>query len=176
MSITSGATCGVPYAAAANPVYQTQWVLITGHPSGTTWLELGTGHQCSGVEYWFGGYGQTGTWHSLVTHSITGGTLHSFFLYSTVSSGTQYWNWHVGRTVLFGPWAKAWKGFQLEAGLESYYSGLKTVYHTYNLNYQVNTAQTWHAWAGTKKGTVGATMCYRKTATGQIYFGENTVC
>ena len=34
MSITSGATCGVPYAAAANPVYQTQWVLITGHPSG----------------------------------------------------------------------------------------------------------------------------------------------
>lgn len=45
-----------------NPVYQTQWMLITSNAQ--NWIELGTGHQCSDtLGYWFWGYGYLGDWY-----------------------------------------------------------------------------------------------------------------
>ena len=176
MNISSGRTCGFAFTLAANTVYQTQYIYITGHPTGTTWLTFGTDHQCTGHEWWFGGYGQSNTFHPLFTRAISTGTQHSFFLYADMSGGTQYWNWHVGSTSLYGPWAKSWKGDHVTAGLQSYYSGLFVVYHTYALYYQVNDTGTWNSWSGTTKFTSGSPMCYRKTTTTVIYVGEYTSC
>lgn len=70
-----------------NPMYQTQWAI---HGTGN-WFELGTGHQCEGFEYWYGGYGYGGTWNPLFEQNITGSAEHTFYLYQTNIDGNLYW-------------------------------------------------------------------------------------
>lgn len=98
------------------PVYQTQWIYVTGQT--TTWLEFGTGHQCEGYEYWYGGYGYRGAWQWLWTNPLTPTEEHAFYLEAFLTGGNQYWQWIVDKTIEH-TYANGWKGYEDAAGLES---------------------------------------------------------
>lgn len=172
MKISSGSTCTVHFYHG-DPVYQDQWVQIAGITD--TWVELGTGHQCSTNEFWFGAYGYKGSFNLLWTLGIFGGTDHSFFLYAVTVSGGQHWRWTIGSTQHY-TWANGWKGNKEYAGMESWSPTVSTVYHSFALNYQKNDTQTWHGWTSPSKTGGRTPMCYAKTSTTVLYFGEHTTC
>ncbi len=173
MSISGSTNCTVYFNT--KPAYQSEWVSITG--LATTWMELGTGHQCDGFEYWYGGYGYEGAFHWLWHEEITGGSEHSFYLKAYKTGSSQSWNWTIDSTSFY-TLANGWKGDIDEAGLESYDSSLSVVYHTYSLKYAVTDQTSWSSWFGTTEAAGSGTspMCYHQTSTTVIYVGENTAC
>ncbi|GAB2770469.1 hypothetical protein GCM10027020_24460 [Nocardioides salsibiostraticola] len=62
--VTNQASTGCSSHYSGNPLYQTQWVIVSS--SVTNWLELGTAHQCNdNKRYRFWGYGSGGNWYPL---------------------------------------------------------------------------------------------------------------
>lgn len=120
--------CSSPFQG--KPVYQTQWVIITG--DALNWRELGTGHQCNdSYRYWFWGYGSNGTWVPLGTQTgITNGQWHFFKIERVFEDTFNRYKFSVDGVVKGALTSNA-TGVRVEAGLESYADTATVAGHNY---------------------------------------------
>jgi len=143
-------------------IYQTQW--LAGNASDNyTWYELGTGHQCNGFEYWYGGWGyysgSTAVWNPVFTQTITGAAVHRFYLQEVMvpqRGSTMFWQ--IDNTQMASH-PGGYTGASDEAGLESYVSSAsEPIYSISSLSDVVNYGG-WQNWAGTSEVDTGLPMC-----------------
>jgi hypothetical protein len=163
--------CGSFYSG--NPVYQTQWVLITSDAQ--NWIELGTGHQCADTKrYWFWGYGYLGDWYPQGEQGgQTNGQTHTFRI---VRSSGSIWTWRVDGTSK-GTMTWADQGARVRTGLESYGSAaVVSKYNQYDLEYTLDQG-AWTSWSGFDNSSVGAPeMCGGWNTATSWRSSENSPC
>lgn len=156
---------------SGRPLYQTQWVVV--NRSAGDWLELGTGHQCSGqVVYRFAGYGYRGGWNPGWITQIQTGTEQ---IYVVVRETLTNWTCQVsGARVWDATWGVTATG--VETGLEVYRAvTIMPPYTNRNLDYTLNNGPFTN-WAGRDGGKVDSGMCGRWLADDQWRAGANTSC
>jgi len=166
--IPSGTNCTTPFAPTSNPVYQSEWVDQSAAPS---WVEFGTGHQCSGYEYWFAGDGNNGSWNLQWYQAITGSGQHTFYMFRNTTGGVNTWHWEVDSTVE-NSWVSSWSGFEEEAGLESYVSGAVNSYQITALNYYTTGNTSWRAFSSDSTYQ-DSSMCVDLLSQTSANVGEN---
>lgn len=165
--------CSAPYSG--NPVYQTQWVLITSNAY--NWIELGTGHQCDNqYRYYFWGYGRNGNWHALgESHTVVTGQTHGFRI---LREDGDTWRFKIDGANR-GTYIWADQGAQLRAGMESYAGAAHVAEHTYHfLDYKLANDPQWHSWAGfdDQNVTAGPEMCGGWNTAASWRASENDPC
>jgi len=159
---------------SGDPVYQTQWVIVTS--DARNWLELGTGHQCEDeLRYWFWGWGTNGVWHPLGERSgITNGVEHRFAI--TRSDG-RLWDYNIdGDTKVTLSYDD--QGARIETGLESYGPNAAISEYTHNtLSYRLIGADHWTDWSGYDDSViVGPVMCGGWNSATSWRASENRPC
>jgi hypothetical protein len=171
-AVSSQPATGCTQLFSGDPVYQTQWLIIT--DDAANWLELGTGHQCNdAIRYWFWGVGYLGGWFPLGTQlNITNGESHRFAIRKTGSNTL----WLIdGVTKETQP---ASTGRYISTGLESYSGAAGVNTYTHNtLQRTTNGSQTWVDWAGFDASSVtGAGMCGGWNSATSWRAAENHAC
>lgn len=150
--------CDGPYRGS--PVYQTQWVIL--NSAGTTWRELGTGHQCNdNYRYWFWGYGVDGTWVSIgIQTGIQNGVEHTFRVQRVFDDSVYRYQWRIDG-VLKATMTNSATGPRVEAGLESYAQNATVAGHSYkSLKAQkYGSGGDFFDWAGRDASVVHSAMC-----------------
>lgn len=145
----TGCTSGAAGYFQGDPIYETQWTVKA---SATDWLEIGTGHQCSGDKnYRFWGYGFNGGWFFLDGNGIGNGNQHTF----AISRGTDsIWEFRIdGNVVESFVWDRNFGN--VATGIESYApNGHIDPHNFFGLDYQVGGNSTWTNWSGTDSRTV----------------------
>lgn len=156
---------------SGRPLYQTQWVIV--NRDAGNWLELGTGHQCSGqVVYRFAGYGYQHGWNPGWISQMPAGTEQ---IYVLVRETLTNWTYQVaGARVYDLTWGVT--GSAVETGLEVYRSlAIMPPYTNRNLDYTRNNGPFTN-WAGRDAGRVDSNMCGRWLADDQWRAGANASC
>lgn len=170
----SGTTCTRYFTYPV--IYQTQW-LAGNATDNYTWYELGTGHQCNGFEYWYGGWGyysgSTAVWNPVFTQTITGGADHRFYLQEVmVPQHGSVMYWQIDSTQM-ASYPAGNTGAQDQAGLESYVSSAsEPIYSISALNAAVDYG-SWQNWAGTSRYLTGLPMCGTVVNATTYNAGEN---
>jgi hypothetical protein len=138
---------------AGDPVFQSEWILIT--PDAANWLEIGTGHQCNDqYRYWFSGYGYLGVWVPVAIQvGVVNGQSHAF----TIGKQGSTYYFHRDFTSMGSQQSSF--GSSVSSGLESYASAaIVGTYSHSNLQYIRGT--TYYPWAGFDDSVVDAAqMC-----------------
>lgn len=160
LSRPNRAVSGLPQTGCSqyftgDPVYQTQWVILTSDAS--NWQELGTGHSCGDANHWyFWGYGVNGVWHVINTEpnaTYTGN--HIFRIIRLTGNRTEFWIDGVTKGSLTSSAA----GTKVQAGLESYYqSATVPGYGMTSLQYQ-QYASPFPSWSGRDSTQVNSPLC-----------------
>ncbi len=148
--------CSSPFTG--NPVYQTQWVIITA--DARNWRELGTGHQCNDTyRYWFWGYGTNGTWVPLGTKiGIANGQWHFFKIERVFEDTFNRYKFSVDH-VIQGTMNSNQTGVRVEVGLESYAQAATVSGHNFTtLQYQQNNGGFVN-WQGMDGSRVDPPLC-----------------
>src|SRR5690348_818264 len=136
--VTGQQATGCTSVFAGDPVYQTEWMILT--DDGDNWLEIGTGHQCNdAVRYWYWGVGYLGGWFPQgYTLDIADGTSHHFAILDT---GPNVYFYIDGVSQYTQPASTA---ELLQTGLESYSTTSHVTSYTHNaLQRTINGGQTW---------------------------------
>lgn len=152
-----------------NAVFQTQWTIITS--DGHSWLEIGTGHGCNGLVYWFAGYGYQGVYTPLFTQRLSTLGRHQFQMRR--GGDGQTWAYYVDVTpVATVTWAT--QGVRVEAGLESYDSDVQlgSIVTDTMIKFFPNALQGDLSSAATQ--SVDLQMCGRRISANSIATGEHT--
>jgi hypothetical protein len=167
--------CTSPFTG--EPVYQTQWNTRSVNGSDISWVELGTGHQCSGgptYRYHFWGYGSVNNWHPLGTEDI--GTTTGAYDFQIIQSNSQTYNWKVGGVLKASyDWNTTFTDARV--GLESYRSGATvSPYVGSSLQYTYNGSSSWKSFAGRDSSQVDTEMCGAWNTDTSFIMGQNTTC
>ena len=167
--------CSGPYGP--HPVYQPLWVEWV---SGSSWYELGTGHQCSGTyNYWYWGFALNGTWYSEGFQAgITNSISHTFKIDKAPSGPTTYAYYYRVDGVTKGHTNSDVTATTADQGLESYCSGCTVLSYSAN-NLSVLRSGTWQYWSGRDGSGVGVAqgMCGHWGGTDSIWIlSENASC
>jgi hypothetical protein len=165
-------TSGCKVKFHGTPVYQTEWI---GNGARSNWVELGTGHQCQGYQYWYAGYGQRGTWFPQWTKVTTTEASHRFWIRSTTPGGSKLYTFNIGTKQY------ASVGYNLsssygETGLESYASTTVPAYSMTLLKYSNGFGTAWHPWTNTTAAALNSPLCGRKVSNTHVVSGENVSC
>jgi hypothetical protein len=167
------ASTGCSSYYSGNPVYQTQWVLITSDAQ--NWLELGTGHQCADAKrFWFWGYGYLGDWYPQgEVGGVDAGVTHTF---RVVRSGGTTWTWRIDGTAR-GSLTWAEQGARVRTGLESWGSAaVASKYNQSDLMYTLDQG-LWTDWSGFDGSKVGTPeMCGGWNTATSWRSSENSPC
>lgn len=158
VTTSPGSSCTTRYAAAAHPIYQTQWVLFGGT---SNWVELGTADQCNDFDFLFWGYGYNGVWNSIGTAVNTpgGSAEHVFEVFREDIGVAHRWRYKLDGVVK-GTLDWNIDGTFVQAGLESYDGGAVASQQRYRqLGWFKESNQTWYLWAGNDADAVGPSMC-----------------
>lgn len=167
--MSSGSYCTSYFTAPV--LYQPEWVI-----NGSSWIELGTGHQCNGFEYWYAGYGINGTWQPIFTRSITSTDLHKFSIDAVIvrdRGAVYYYNIDVTTVAQY---ATGLQGTEVEAGLESYDSYAIEPAYTISAIYYASGYGGFSPWYNTTDNNPVSPMCGRLVSSTQYRAGENTTC
>jgi len=170
--VPSGSNCTVPYSGSSNPAYQTEWI----NDQQGNWMELGTGHQCSGFQYWYAGYGSGGIWYSLWTHTISSDNSHRCWIQGkTVPSGDLY-TFNIDTTLETSMIRNFSAGYD-QTGLESYSSSTTAAAYTMSsLTYATTFSNTSHSWSGTYVVANDSPLCVHIYSATDVVSGENVSC
>lgn len=153
--VTPGSNCNVPYAGGSNPLYQTQWVILS-YSNGLDWIELGTGHQCNDFHYRFHGYGIDGSWFPKPAVQISPPIANTN--YRIDSQGGCSWRWYIAGVQQTSTYADCRRGVSVEGGLESYDSGGGFGWLRYkDLKHRISTGGLTF-WAGMDSHTISPNM------------------
>lgn len=162
--------CSSPFSG--HPVYQTQWVIL--NAAATSWIEGGTGHQCSANNrYRFWGYGYNGTWYPSGTQSITETYVRR--LRSLHSNASGQWSYVVGSTTLGSNFVTWNVTGVVRAGLESYATNAAVGGHAYDTLQHLRST-TWTNWAGFDGTSVHSQMCGRWWTATEWRAAQNRAC
>jgi len=169
---TDGSGSGCSTYFSSDPIYQTQWIT-----SGNSWVELGTGHQCSGssrLQYWYAGYAVAGSWYPIWEHTIEVASSHRFWVQANGGDESGY-SYFIDVTNEAFLSSTASYSSDL-AGLESYDdTATVTAYTLSSLEYGHSFGSGWSSFSGTTE-SVGSTMCGRLVSSTEYVAGENTTC
>lgn len=161
--------CTDPFSG--HPMYQTEWVLW--EADATNWIELGTGHQCSGgYRYWFWGFGLNSSWYPRGTQTIPGTQQHEFRI---DSNNTDTWYWWIDVTQM-GAMSSSRVGHHVDIGLESWYANGRTPAHDYELMKYRRQDSTWVYFAGQNDPTVSQGMCGRYVIDSTWRAAQDNAC
>jgi len=166
-------TSGCKVKFHGTPAYQTEWI---GDEAGD-WLELGTGHQCQGYQYWYAGYGSGGTWFPQWTKVITTEATHRFWIHGTSTTGGKSFTFNIGANRVATVADNLSSGFG-QTGLESYASSAKVpAYSMTLLKYASGFGSTWHPWSGTRTAAPATSpLCAKIVSATHVVSGENVRC
>jgi len=166
-------TTGCKVKFHGTPAYQTEWI---GDEAGN-WLELGTGHQCQGYQYWYAGYGSSGTWFPQWTKVTTTEASHRFWIRGTTTTSGKLFTFNIG-TKQFASVADNLSSSFGQTGLESYASATKVpAYSMTLLKYSNGFGTVWRPWAGTKTvAPATSPLCERIVSSTHVVSGENVRC
>lgn len=170
--LPGGTHCRTPYSAL--PAYETEWLIDkTGN-----WLEIGTGHQCEGYQYWYAGFGTSnGLWDSLWAKPISKDSGHRFWIQGTVALNEKYFTYNIDsiqRAHMFFDFSGSFD----QTGLESY-SAKTTVpaYEMKSLEFSTDYNVSWSSWRHTKLvPPVGRPVCILLRSATEAVAGENVTC
>lgn len=168
-------TSGCKVKFHGTPVYQTEWI---GNGTRSNWVELGTGHQCQGYQYWYAGYGQRGTWFPQWTKVTTTEASHRFWIRSTTTGtgAVKLYTFNIGAKQYASVGFSLSAGFG-ETGLESYASATTVpAYSMTLLKYSNGFGTVWHPWTGTTSAALNSPLCGRKVSNTHVVSGENVSC
>lgn len=166
-------TAGCTVKFHGTPAYQTEWI---GDEAGD-WLELGTGHQCQGYQYWYAGYGSGGTWFPQWSKVTTTEASHRFWIHGTNTPNGKLFTFNIGAKRYASVLDNLSSSFG-QTGLESYASATRVpAYSMTLLKYGNGFGAAWHPWSGTKT-TAPATspLCERIVSATHVVSGENVRC
>ena len=139
---------------SGNPVYETEWVILTA--DALNWHELGTGHQCGDANhFYYWGYGVNGVWNAINTepNATTSGT-HIFRIYRVNSTRTEFWIDGITK----GSLTSSATGTSVHVGLESYYQTATVPgYANTALAYEKNLS--FSSWSGRDGTVVNSPLC-----------------
>jgi hypothetical protein len=170
--LPGGTHCRTPYSSL--PVYQTEWLI---DKSGN-WLEIGTGHQCEGYQYWYAGFGTSnGLWDSLWTKSVSNDSGHRFWIQGTIALNEKYFTYNIG-TIQRAHMFFDFSGSFDQTGLESY-SAKATVpaYEMKSLEFSTDYNVSWSSWTHTKLlPPVHQPVCILLRSATEAVAGENVTC
>lgn len=166
-------TTGCTVKFHGTPAYQTEWI---GDEAGD-WLELGTGHQCQGYQYWYAGYGSGGAWFPQWTKVTSTEATHRFWIHGTSTGNGKLFTFNIGAKRYASVLDNLSSSFG-QTGLESYASATKVpAYSMTLLKYGNGFGAAWHPWSGTRT-TAPATspLCERIVSATHVVSGENARC
>lgn len=152
--VVANTGCSAYYSG--NPIYQTQWVLIT--DDAQNWVEFGTGHQCSNNKvYWFMGYGYNGSWYP--TKQVDNPTLNVTRSFKIKRTEGDRWNFYIGGTLQnYFYWARS--GEQVHSGIESYDQNGALTSYTHSALQYTRIEGPWTNWQSRDGQSVGTPeMC-----------------
>ncbi len=166
-------TSGCKVKFHGTPAYQTEWI---GDEAGN-WLELGTGHQCQGYQYWYAGYGSAGTWFPQWTKVTSTDASHRFWIRGTNTPSGKQFTFNIGAKRYASVADNLSSSFG-QAGLESYASATRVpAYSMTLLKYGNGFGTAWHPWSGTKTvAPATSPLCERIVAATHVVSGENVQC
>lgn len=155
------------------PAYQTEWI---GDEAGN-WLELGTGHQCQGYQYWYAGFGSNGTWFPQWTKVTSTDGSHRFWIHGTNTPSGKSFTFNIGAKRYATIVDNLSSSFG-QAGLESYASATKVpAYSMTLLKYSNGFGSVWHPWSGTRTvAPATSPLCERIVSVTHVVSGENVAC
>jgi hypothetical protein len=155
------------------PAYQTEWI---GDEAGN-WLELGTGHQCQGYQYWYAGFGSNGTWFPQWTKVTSTDGSHRFWIRGTNTPSGKSFTFNIGAKRYASVVDNLSSSFG-QAGLESYASATKVpAYSMTLLKYSNGFGSVWHPWSGTRTvAPATSPLCERIVSVTHVVSGENVAC
>jgi hypothetical protein len=155
------------------PAYQTEWI---GDEAGN-WLELGTGHQCQGYQYWYAGFGSNGTWFPQWTKVTSTDGSHRFWIHGTNTPSGKSFTFNIGAKRYASVVDNLSSSFG-QAGLESYASATKVpAYSMTLLKYSNGFGSVWHPWSGTRTvAPATSPLCERIVSVTHVVSGENVAC
>jgi hypothetical protein len=172
INTTNSSTCTTYFTGY--PIYQTEWL---GDSDGD-FMEIGTGHQCSGssnFEYWYADYDVDGTFVPIWEKTITGGSSHTFWI---LGNGGDEAGYGFGVDSTEETWLSDLSQFQVaRTGLESYDStATVTAYTNSSLKYDHSYSGTWHSWTNSAEDVLTSPMCGVLISATSWKAGENTTC
>jgi hypothetical protein len=138
-----------------NPVYQTQWVILS--DTADDWHEIGTGHQCGDANhYYFYGYGLNSVWHPInaIPNASFSGS-HTLRIYKASATRTEFWIDGSVKASL----TTSVTGPEVRAGLETYWDTATVPgYNISFLQYQKDSSAP-ASWSGRDSTLVNTGMC-----------------
>jgi hypothetical protein len=166
-------TTGCKVKFHGTPAYQTEWI---GDEAGN-WLELGTGHQCQGYQYWYAGFGSNGTWFPQWTKVTSTEGSHRFWIHGTNTPSGKSFTFNIGAKRYATIVDNLSSSFG-QTGLESYASATKVpAYSMTLLKYSNGFGSVWHPWSGTRTvAPATAPLCERIVSVTHVVSGENVAC
>ena len=169
--IAGSAGCTVKFHGT--PTYQTEWI---GNEAGD-WLELGTGHQCQGYQYWYAGYGSGGTWFPQWTKVTSTDASHRFWIDGTSTASGKHFTFNIG-TRRYATITDNLSSTFGQTGLESYSSATRVpAYSMTLLSYAGGFTSTWHPWSGTRTNAPATSpLCEHIVTATHVVSGENVRC
>lgn len=172
--VPNGTNCTTPFGSGSNPAYQTEWI----NDGAGNWLELGTGHQCNGFQYWYAGYGSGGIWYPVWTQS-TGNGNHRFWIQGTIAGihYQKYYTFNIDVTQVASVVDQTLSAPYDQTGLESYSSGTTAAAYTMtSLQYATGFSTSWNYWTGTTVVAQDPPLCARVYTATDVDSGENVSC
>jgi hypothetical protein len=172
-AVSIAGTNGCKLKFHGTPAYQTEWI---GDEAGN-WLELGTGHQCQGYQYWYAGYGSSGTWFPQWTKVTTTEASHRFWIRGTTTTSGKLFTFNIGTKQVASVVDNLSSSFG-QTGLESYASATRVpAYSMTLLKYSNGFGTVWRPWAGTKTvAPATSPLCERIVTSTHVVSGENVRC
>lgn len=173
IKVRSGTNCTTPFASGSYPAYQSEWI----NDEAGDWVEIGTGHQCNGFQYWFGDYNLNGTFYTQFVHTISSDSGHDFVAEGVIgTNGEHRYAMYVSGT-LYADFPLSFSTNYDQTGLESYsYYNTAGAYDMKYMKYTTDYGTTWYSWGGTHVVEVDSPMCAKVFSNTDADAGENVSC
>jgi hypothetical protein len=164
--------CEDPFGGYRTPVYQAEWIT---NGKGA-WVELGTGHQCRGYQFWFAGLAAGGVFQPVWTQAITSDIEHRFWIQGTLALNQDYFTFSVDSDQEAAAFDDLTAHYA-ETGVESFASkSTVPLYSMKSLEYGKGFSLGWHEWTGTSVVADGSPMCAQVETATVVKAGENVTC
>lgn len=169
--VVANTGCSAYYTG--NPIYQTQWVLLS--DDAKNWMEFGAGHQCADDKvYWYMGYGTAGAWYPI--YEVDNPTENVSRAYKIKRTEGSLWGFYVGGTrYAWTVWDRS--GVYVQSGIESYdQNGALTSYTHSSLQY-TRLEGAWTDWQSRDYSLVSSSeMCGGWNSDTSWRMSENRTC